>query len=112
MDNNRIFEKVKMKIAISSVKEEDIVMEKKQSNILKNVGIAACILFSMSGIVFATNMIINKFGPNSSDGSQIAIDNGYIARLAKGHDCESYCRQHFCHSIGFVLVDSAAQSKN
>ena len=27
MNNNRIFEKVKMKIAISSVNEEDIVME-------------------------------------------------------------------------------------
>ena len=36
MDNNKIFEKVKMKIAISKVKEEnDIVMENKTKNIFK-----------------------------------------------------------------------------
>ena len=28
MDNNKIFEKTKMKIAISNVKEEDIVMDR------------------------------------------------------------------------------------
>lgn len=28
MDNNKIFEKVKMKIAISKIKEEDMVMKK------------------------------------------------------------------------------------
>ena len=32
MDNNKIFEKVKMKIAISNVKEEDIVMDKRKLN--------------------------------------------------------------------------------
>ena len=30
MNNNKIFEKVKMKIAISNVKEEDIVMNKSK----------------------------------------------------------------------------------
>ena len=52
MDNKKIFKKVQMKIAISKVNEEDIVMEKKKSNILKNMGIAACVLLSMSGIVY------------------------------------------------------------
>lgn len=74
MDNNKIYERLKMRIAISNIKKEDIVMEKKKSNILKDIGIAACILLSTSGIVFATNMIINKFGPNSSDGSKTAVD--------------------------------------
>ena len=32
MNNNKIFEKVKMKIAISNVKEEDIVMNKNKFN--------------------------------------------------------------------------------
>ena len=41
MDNNKIFEKVKMKIAISNVKEEDIVMNKRKLNIGKGIGIKA-----------------------------------------------------------------------
>lgn len=82
MDNNKIYERLKMRIAISNINKEDIVMEKKKSNILKNIGIAACILFSTSGIVFATKMIINRFGPNSSDGSQIAVEKR-IYRICK-----------------------------
>ncbi|MFR3783066.1 MAG: hypothetical protein ACLTXR_04515 [Clostridia bacterium] len=54
MDNNKIFEKTKMKIAISNVKEEDIVMDKRKLNIGKGIGIAACITLSMTGVVFAT----------------------------------------------------------
>ena len=47
MNNDKIFEKVKMKIAISNVKEEDIVMNKSKFNIGKGIGIAACIALSM-----------------------------------------------------------------
>lgn len=80
MNNNKIFEKVKMKIAISQiVKEEDIVMNKNKLNIGKGIGIAACIVLSMTGVVFATTQIINKFGANSSDGIQTAIDNEYYS---------------------------------
>ena len=78
MDNNKIFEKTKMKIAISNVKEEDIVMDKRK---LKGIGIAACITLSMTGVVFATTQIINKFGANSSDGIQTAIENGYYSDI-------------------------------
>ena len=82
MDNNKIFEKVKMKIAISNVKEEDIVMNKSKLNIIaKGIGIAACITLSMTGVVFATTQIINKFGANSSDGIQTAIENGYYSDI-------------------------------
>ena len=60
MNNNKIFEKVKMKIAISNVKEEDIVMNKSKLNIAKGIGIAACITLSMTGVVFASSKIIGK----------------------------------------------------
>ncbi len=79
MNNNKIFEKVKMKIAISNIKEEDIVMNKSKMNIGKGIGIAACIVLSMTGVVFSTAQIINKFGENSSDGVQTAINNGYYS---------------------------------
>ena len=81
MNSNRIFEKVKMKVAISNVKEEDIVMNKSKLNIGKGIGIAACITLSMTGVVFATTQIINKFGANSSDGIQTAINNGYYSDI-------------------------------
>lgn len=79
MDNNKILEKVKVKIAISNVKEEDIVMNKNRFNAIKKIGIVACAAFSMTGVVFATTQIINKFGKNSSDGVQTAINNAYYS---------------------------------
>ena len=81
MDNNKIFEKIKMKIAISNVKEEDIVMKKSKLNIRKSVGIAACVTLSMTGVVLATTQVFNKFGANSSDGIQTAIENGYYSDI-------------------------------
>lgn len=101
MDNNKIYEKLRMRVAISKVNEEDIVMEKKKLNILKNMGIAACILLSMSGIVYATSMIINKFGPNSSDGSQIAVDNGYIANANENSMIDSFMIDNYNFYIIF-----------
>ena len=77
MDNKKILEKVQMKIAISNVKEEDIVMDKRKVDFGKKVGVAACILLSMTGVIFATTQIINKFGANSSDGIETAIQNDY-----------------------------------
>ena len=79
MDNKKILEKVQMKIAISKVNEEDIVMKKSRLNFMKKIGIAACALLSTTGVVFATVTIINKFGANSSEGSQRAVESGYIA---------------------------------
>ena len=35
MNNNKIYEKLKMRIAISKINEEDIVMEKKTKKMLK-----------------------------------------------------------------------------
>ena len=81
MDNNKIFEKVKMKIAISNVQEEDIEMNKSKKNIGKGIGIAACVLVSMAGVTFATNYAVNKFGNNASQGVQTAVENGYISEV-------------------------------
>lgn len=81
MDNDKIFEKVKMKIAISNVKEEDIEMNKSKKNIGKGIGIAACVLVSMAGVTFATNYAVNKFGNNASQGVQTAVENGYVSEV-------------------------------
>ena len=77
MDNKIILEKVQMKIAISNVKKEDIVVKKNKLSFVKKLGIAACALLSTTGVVFATAQIINKFGANSSDGVEVAIQNDY-----------------------------------
>lgn len=50
--------KVKFKIAISKINEEDIVMNKNKLNIGKGLGIAACVLVSLTGVVFAGNKVI------------------------------------------------------
>lgn len=77
MDNMIILQKVQMKIAISNVKEEDIVMNKSKVSYIKKIGIATCTILSMTGVVFAATQIINKFGPNSSEGVETAIQNNY-----------------------------------
>ena len=64
MDKNKVLNKVKMKIAISNVKEEDIVMNKSKLNIAKGIGIAACIAISMTGVVFASSKIIESIWKN------------------------------------------------
>ena len=101
MDNNRVYERLKMRIAISNKIKEDIVMEKKKTNILRDIGIAACILLSTSGIVFATNMIFNKFGPNSSGGSQTAVDSGYIAYSKEDSIVDSFMIDNYNFYIAF-----------
>ena len=39
MDNNNIYKKLKMRIAISKKIEEDIVMKREKTDVLKNIGI-------------------------------------------------------------------------
>jgi len=53
MNTDKIYEKVKMKIAISNVKEEDMVMNKRKVSLGKGIEIAACIALSMTGVVFS-----------------------------------------------------------
>lgn len=52
--------KIKLKIAISKINEEDIVMKKNKMNIGKGIGIATCVLMSLSGVAFAGNKVIEN----------------------------------------------------
>ncbi|MBR0350644.1 MAG: DUF4179 domain-containing protein [Clostridia bacterium] len=83
--NDELKERIKFKIAISRMKEEEIVvMKNKKRNISKGIGIAACLVVATTGIVFAKdigNFFNNIFGGNSSDGVQTAVDNGYIENV-------------------------------
>ena len=59
--NEKIKNKLKMKIAISQIKDEEKkAMNKKEKILFKNVGIAACVLMSLTGVVFAGNKVIEK----------------------------------------------------
>lgn len=59
--NEEIKNKLKMKIAISQIKDEEKkAMNKKEKLVFKNVGIAACVLMSLTGVVFAGNKVIEK----------------------------------------------------
>ena len=80
MDSNKILDKVKMKIAISNSNKEDIVMNKTNINKMKKgIGIAACVVLGTTGICFAANEIIHKFGLNASEGVDRAVENGYYS---------------------------------
>ena len=72
-------EKVKLIIASSLILLAGI---SEIANILKNIGIAACILLSTSGVVFATNMIINKFLMKIVPTSVIMLINSKIEQRA------------------------------
>ena len=101
MDNKRILEKVKMKIAISKVNEEDIGMKKSKLNFVKKIGIAACALLSTTGVVFAATAIINKFGANSSEGAQRAVESGYIAYSKEDSIVDSFMLDNYNFYIAF-----------
>lgn len=59
--NEEIKKKLKTKIAISQIKkEEEKAMNQKKKFILKNIGIAACMVISITGVVFAGSKVIEK----------------------------------------------------
>ncbi len=56
--NDEIKKKLNLKIAISKIKEEErIAMSNKKKIIFKNIGIAACIFASLTGVAFAGSKI-------------------------------------------------------
>lgn len=101
MDNKRILEKVQMKIAISKVNEEDIVMKKSKLDYLRKIGITMCALLSTTGVVFAAVAITNKFGANSSEGSQRAVESGYIAYSKEDSIVDSFMLDNYNFYIAF-----------
>ena len=101
MDSDNIYSRVKMKIAISKLKEEDIVMDKNKTSIFKRIGIAICALMMTTGVAFATVTMINRFGPNASNGSKIAIENGYIAYSKEDSIVDSFMLDRYNFYITF-----------
>ena len=59
--NDEIKKKLKTKIAISQIKdEEEKNINKRGTFILKNIGIAACIIMSLTGVVYAGSKVIEN----------------------------------------------------
>ena len=101
MDSNKINNKLKTRIAISKVCEEDIVMNKEKSIFLKNLGITSMALVLTSGICFASVKLINAFGPNCSTGSQEAIQNGYVEYVKDDSLVDSFMLDNYNFYITF-----------
>lgn len=104
-ENCKILEDVKLKIAISSFYEE----EKKQmkgmkNNIIKIASVACFILVFITGAVMAKdigNFIKKIFGPNTSDGVEIAVENGYVSEVKS----EKYSSEGIEISVNNVIMD-------
>ncbi len=81
----KILENVKQKIAISNFEKEERLDMKSTRKSMFKIGIAACcVIVSMTGIVFAKdigNFVKNLFGKNTSDGVDIAVNEGYVANV-------------------------------
>lgn len=80
--NEDIIKKVKLKVAISNFCEEEKVdMKKTSKNVIKIATVASMLLVCITSAVFAkdiANFIKKVFGPNTSDGVDTAVENGYI----------------------------------
>ena len=71
--NEEIKEKLKTKIAISQIKnEEEKAMNKKENFIFKNIGIAACVLMSLTESErYNFNYFNRKYMENTRKGTNI-----------------------------------------
>lgn len=77
-DNKKLKDTIKLKIAISNI-DDDIVMKNKKNYATKRIGIAACLVFALTGAVFAKdieNFVKTKFA--LGQGIETAVENGYI----------------------------------
>ena len=80
MNNDKIFEKVKMKIAISNVKEEDIVTENKTKGILKTVATALAGIVLSTGVVFAGTVVYENIWKTPE---KIQLSSGDFEEITK-----------------------------
>ena len=62
MNNDKILEKVKMKIAISNSIKEDLYM--KKSKVKRSIGIAACTIMALASVSFAASKVIETIWKN------------------------------------------------
>lgn len=83
--NEEIMQKIKLKVAISNFCEEEKVdMKKTSKNIFKIATVASMLFVCITGVVFAKDIgefIKKVFGPNTSDGVDIAVENGYVSNV-------------------------------
>lgn len=83
--NEKIINNVKQKISISNfIEEEQKDMKKGSIKIFKSACIAICMIFCVTGVVFAKDIsnFINKiFGDGASDGVHIATENNYYQEV-------------------------------
>lgn len=73
-------ERTKLKIAISKIEEENVINKKNNFEIKKSIGIVACFVIMISGIVYAKdieNYFKNIFN-NSTEAIDKAVENGYV----------------------------------
>lgn len=108
MDNNRILEKFKTKIAIFNSIENNFNSSKTIISINKSILIILTILLITTGVTLATTKLTRNWGYTSSDGVQTAIDNQYISNvntIYKSSDGISV-------SINSFLIDDANFSIN
>ena len=81
MNYNKIKEEFKFIVAISNQKKEGgIAMKNKNTHTIRKLGIVACLVFSLTSVVFAkdiNNFIKSKF--NLGNGITTATENGYIS---------------------------------
>lgn len=81
----KILEKVKLKLAISSFEEKECRnMNIKTKRFFQTAAVACCAMFSITGIVFAEDIsgyFKNLFGTNISDGVSTALEKGYVANM-------------------------------
>lgn len=81
--NDKFKEKLKLNIAISEMKNEEMIaMKKHKFNFKKGLGLVACLILGMTGIAYATNLgnIREKTSNFRGLGKGVdsAIKNGYI----------------------------------
>lgn len=79
---NKIIEKSRQKIAVSNFKMEENMSKKRiNKSIFSSIAVACFIVATITGTAFAkdiSNFVRGLFGPNASEGVDIAIDNGYV----------------------------------
>lgn len=115
-NDEKILEAVKAKIAISNcIEEEKGSMNNMKKSIVKIAAVVCLTIISVTGVVFAKdieNFIRNLFGANTSDGVDIAINNGYVsdvkteAQSAEGIDIQvdSLVMDDFNFAMNFNMI--------
>ncbi|MFG6319410.1 MAG: DUF4179 domain-containing protein, partial [Clostridia bacterium] len=83
MNNEKLKNEIKAKIAISKFYEEDMAMKNNKNYLVKiAVSVCACLILT-TGIVFAKDIenFIRKIFKNTSPAIEQAIDQGYIQNI-------------------------------